>query len=272
MNDDNLDYILVSARNNFDVAEDASNPNNNFHFRSAAFDIVNYYNVVLLNLGAKLDLSIEEAYNLDKKFFIAAITLPELLDEFSPLVKKVESIRNCVSHTDVSIPDKRKLRQVITSAEEFNKSVKKLAEEKIREKSKRKSLKEQYDEKKDFIRRLLKSTLPDFKEVALKSNKFKKVFENLKYFESINVNRLDNSSIKSLIAILENTLDDAEEVYEYIHSHCPECGGKLTSRTENKPLHNKGDYEPYGYQIEQIIECSECGKEVDRDFTETYMI
>lgn len=272
MDEENLSYLLNFAKEMLEKAEEKSNPNSIIDYRFSAQAIVNFYNVILLNAGKELDLNIKQGHNLDWKFFKVSIEIQELF-EFESLIKKVKNIRDHVSHSDVKEPHKGKLKSAINSAEEFKDFVETSVGTKIKTGKKQKSLKEQYAEKIDFIRRLLKSTLPDFKDAAIESSEFRKVFKRLNDLERINVGGLNNSSLKSLLEIVDDTIDDAEHIYEYLHSHCPDCGGKLKIRTEEKSLYRSHeDYEPYGFNVYQVIECSNCSKEIDREIITTEYI
>lgn len=267
MDEKNLEYLLNFAKDRLKNAENKSNPHSAVDYRLAASAIVNFYNAVLLKSGDKLDIGIKEGYNLDKKFFSVSRELPELLEDFEHLIKKVKSIRDHIAHSDISVPNKRNLKSAINSAEGFNDSVKELVTKKISDDKKGKTLQEQYNDKTNFIRRLLKSTSTDFRKVAAESTEFKKVFKKLLEFEKIKVEGLDNNSLKSMLVLVDDTIDDAEKVYEYIHSHCPSCGGKLEIKTEEIG-HNRGpvdDPEPDYFDIYQVVKCSKCSKIIDRE-------
>lgn len=265
MDQDDLNYLLNRVRGDLKLANDNSNPNKIVNCRYAASGIVNYYNVVLLNAGKKLGLNVKEGHDINKKLFTISQELPELLDK-SQLIDKVASIRNSISHSDISTPKKSKLEYTINSADEFKGFVENLVETKIKDGKKHKSLKQQYNDKKDFIRRLIKITFPEFKKRDIESPEFQKVFKNLDNFEKINVDRLDHKSLKSLLSLVDDSISDAEEVYDYIHSHCPKCGGKLKIRTEEENHYRSDeDYEPESISVYQVVECSKCGIEIDRE-------
>ncbi len=267
MNNENIEYLLDIAKKCLERGEDNSNHNRVVDYRLSAYTIVNFYNVVLLNAGNKLELDVKEGHDISKKLFIISQELPELLEQFSSLIDNVVSIRNHIAHSDISIPKKRNLKTAINSAENFRVSVDRLITDKIRNRKKQKNLKEKYKEKTNFIRILLKSTLNDFRKIAAESEEFNKVLIQLQSFENINVDSLDNPSLRSLVLVVDNTIDEAEKVYEYIHSHCPSCGGELVLKTENKTVYKgpEDDPEPHYFDVNQIIKCTKCKKIIERE-------
>ncbi len=128
-------------------------------------------------------------------------------------------------------------------------------------------MREQYKDKTNFIRRLLKSTLSDFRKVAAESESFKKVLRRLESFEKINIEGMDRDSLKSMLIMVDDTIDDAEKVYDYIHSHCPSCSGELEIKTENNTVYRgpEDDPEPYYFDVYQVVKCSKCGKVIDKE-------
>ncbi len=132
MDDENLVYLLDFAKDRLKSAENTSNHNRVVDYRLSSYTIVNFYNVVLLNAGKKLGSDVKEGHDINKKLFTISQELPELLDE-SDLIDKVLSIRNSISHSDISIPKKSKLKHVVSSAESFKGYIENLVKNKIKD-------------------------------------------------------------------------------------------------------------------------------------------
>jgi rRNA maturation endonuclease Nob1 len=270
MSDVDLENLLNLSKKHLKQAEKDLHKDNNINYRIAANLIVDFYNIVLLNNGKKLSLTIQESYDLSKKMFIISTELPEVFDEYEKVTKKVSNIRNKISHTNVSIPNKRELKYVIDSAEPFKNFVETKTHEKLTSTKKRRTLKEQYEDKTEFIRILLKNIYVGFEKASAESEGFNKVFQRLNNLKGVNIGNLDQTSIKSLISIADDTISDAEKVYEYIQSHCPECGGPLEIKTETN-TYNKGpedDPEPDYFEVYEIVKCSKCGHILETELLE----
>lgn len=260
MNNKKLDELLKRAKEYLKKAESSSNQYSNIDYRSSASLIIDFYNILLLDEGKRLGLKIEENDNLDKKMFIISQELPEIFDNFKDLTDKVSKIRNKLAHTNKSIPPKNKLKDVINSAESFKTFVESKTQKKLTSSKKQQSLQEKYKDKTEFIKILLKHTYWGFEKASLESEEFNRVFKRLKILKRINITSLDNASIKGMIELAEETIEDAEKVYDYIQGHCPKCGAPLEIKTESKTFYcgPPDDPEPDYYEVYQIVKCSKC--------------
>lgn len=266
------EYLLLLAESHLNRAKDVKNKNSRLDYRMSCFAVVNYYNLLIFRVGEELNLNVKESFNLKRKIFVVSQELPELLAEYSNLFGMIDSLRHMLTHTDISVPDKQKLKMVTGRAREFKTYIETAVNKRKNAQRRKKSLLQDYKEKIEFIRLWLEYPDRKFEDsVAKQSEKIKDVFNRLKLFERISAERLDDSSIKSLLSLLDRTLKEAELIYETIHSYCPKCGGKIIATTE-QATHYVGPYddpEPDSYTVWRIAKCEKCGEVFEREHITT---
>lgn len=270
-------YLIQLAEKHLINAKRPDNQNSIIDFRISTFAIINFYNILMLDAGIELGREIKESFNFERKIFIISQEFPEILTTHRKLLKSIEDLRNKLSHTDVSIPEEKDLSQAVEKAKEFRNYLKGLI---IHRKSTHKkilTLKEEYELKIRFIKLWFDVPFVDedfSKNFEKQSLKIKKIYDKLELFEKINIEKLDDKSIQTLINILNITLEEAELILEDIYGSCPECQGKIIETSE-ETTHYTGPYddpEPDSYTVWRVIKCDKCGKIFEKEHITTESI
>lgn len=269
------DYLLQLAEFYLNKALDVNNQNFLIDYRVSVFAISNFYNLMMLNVGKELNKTVKESYPFEKKIFIVSQELPELLTKYDSLFRLVKDLRERISHTDISIPNKNDISMAVKQAKEFKTYLIELATARKNRLHKKLSLKEKYQEKIDFVKLLFQYPDKQFRENFFKqSENIKSLFEKLEYYQKIDIDNLNDKSIESLLYFLELTLKEAESIFDDLYNHCPKCGGELVSTTESK-THYTGPYddpEPHSFTVWQVIKCKNCGEIIEKEHITTESI
>lgn len=268
------DYLIQLAERHLTNAKSPDNQYSIIDFRISTFAIVNFYNILMLDVGRELSIEIKESYNFERKKFLMSLEFPEILTQYKDLLNSIEILRNKLSHTDISLPKENDLIKSIEKSKEFRSFLKDLAIGKTNAHGKKLTLKEEYKNKIKFIKLWFDAPYPNDKFVnnfQKQSSKIKKIYDKLELFETIDVEQLDDDSIQSLINILNITLDEAELIYDDIFGNCPECEGKIIETTEQVTQYRGAydDPEPDSYTVWRIVKCENCEKIFEKEHITT---
>lgn len=272
-------YLLQLAERHLNRAKNENNQGYMIDYRVSVFAIVNYYNLLMLRVGKELNREIKESFDIDRKLFIIAQELPQLLTKYESLFSIIKKLRNTISHTDISIPNKNQIVEVVGQAKVFriylNDLVIKRRKEYTKRLSQKEKYKETYKEKMEFIKLWFEEYDKRFeKNVTKQSEKIKDLSQRLELFGKIKLERLDTKSIQILLDLLNRTLKDAELIYEAIYGYCPKCGGNIIDTTESKTQYTGpyDDQEPYSYTVWRVVKCEKCGEIFEREHITTETI
>ena len=126
----------------------------------------------------------------------------------------------------------------------------------------------EYQERIDFIKSWFKYPDKRFMENIVKqSEKIKDVLGRLAHFKKIDVEQLSDDSIRNLLSLLDQTLEEAELTYETIYNYCPKCGGNIIITTD-EVTHYVGQYddpEPHAFTVWRVAKCEKCGEVFEKE-------
>ena len=103
------DYLIQLAERHLTNAKSPDNQYSIIDFRISTFAIVNFYNILMLDVGRELSIEIKESYNFERKKFLMSLEFPEILTQYKDLLNSIEILRNKLSHTDISLPKENDL-------------------------------------------------------------------------------------------------------------------------------------------------------------------
>ena len=273
------DYLLQLTEHHLNKVKEVNNQNFMIDYRVSTFAIVNYYNLLMLRVGKELNKDVKESFEFDKKLFIISQELPELLTKYESLFSTIKKLRDTISHTDISIPNKNKIIEAVGQAKGFKTYLSDLVIKRKKEYTKRIALKEEYKETYKEKMGFIKLWFEHYDKRSKKKNinqseKIKDLFDKLELYGKIKLERLDTKSIKSLLYLLNITLKEAELIYESIYSYCPKCGGNIIVTTESETQYTGpyDDPEPHSYTVWQVVKCEKCGEIFEREHITTESI
>jgi len=227
---------------------------NRRNLRSATHIILDFYKMLLSEIGNRIGERTCETQPLPTKFFLIRMHIAEFEDK-EKLILKIEEVRNRIYHNDLWF-SATNLKYLIKEAEDFlSFSVRKVND---------------YYKRGEKIKSLADKVMDanynvGFYIILNEDIGYSEVLDEFRQrkagYDALDLGALQDKNLEAILELLSNEIHRLKSLYDRAWDSCPKCGGKIIHKTDSTVHYSgvEGDQEPCAVTYFEKVECEKCG-------------